>query len=98
MEYVVIRGVPIFESNYDLAGALQIAYKNPTLRADVLRANFQVKDDGLHTSLYYERLHYPYHKLLIYHFERKATYALNNAEATHRYFQTFTSKDTNCDG
>jgi hypothetical protein len=88
-----IGGIPVFESHYDLAGALQIAYHDPTLLADVVRPNLRVNDDGLHTSFHRDQLHYPYHKLLIYHFGRKTAYPLNDAEEARRYFQTSTPKD-----
>jgi hypothetical protein len=83
-----IRGVPVFESNYDLAGALQIAYKNPTLGADVVRPNFRVTHNGLVTLLYDEEHQYPYERLLVYNLSREIVYRLDDAEAAHRYFRT----------
>ena len=54
-------------------------------------------DDGLYTSLYGERLYYPYHALLLYNFERKATYTLDNAMAARRYFRMFAPNEAKCD-
>jgi hypothetical protein len=42
----------VFESNWDLAGALEVLYGDPTIRADVTSANLRVGRDGLTTTLY----------------------------------------------
>jgi hypothetical protein len=42
----------VFDSNWDLSGALETVYDDPTVRADVVSANLGVGDDGLSTRLY----------------------------------------------
>ena len=81
----------VFESNWDLAGALRMIYRDYTLRADVVTPNLEVTDDGLVTSMYYGALvsQYPYEKLFVYHVGRRMTYQLPDAEAARRYFQAY---------
>jgi hypothetical protein len=42
----------VFESNWDLAGALETRYGDPTVRADVVSANLTVGDGDVSTRLY----------------------------------------------
>jgi hypothetical protein len=42
----------VFESDWDLAGALQVMYRDPTLRADVTMGDFSIGEDGLWTRIY----------------------------------------------
>ncbi|MBD2069391.1 hypothetical protein H6F93_18005 [Leptolyngbya sp. FACHB-671] len=89
----------VFESNWDLAGALRIIYKTYTLKADVVTPNLQVNEDGLTTALYYGSLvsHYPYENLLIYNIKDKLVHEITDADAAYRYFQTFNADyDNNC--
>ena len=79
----------VFESSWDLAGALQMLHHDHTLQADVVTPNLKVKEDGLYTSLYGYESRYHYEKLYVYHFGRKTTYQLTDAEAAHLYFQAF---------
>lgn len=81
----------VFESNWDLAGALMMIYRDYTLRADVVTPNLEIKEDGLSTLLYGSiESHYPYgEKLFVYHFGRKMTYQLPDAQAARLYFQTY---------
>jgi hypothetical protein len=80
----------VFKTSWDLAGALIVSYRDPTLRADV-RPNLKIKDDGL-ISFYHGRAvgNYSYDdRLLLYNFEKKLVYQFTNAEMARRYFQTF---------
>ena len=40
---------PVFESSWDLKGALQILYDNPALSADVIRPNIEIGDTAITT-------------------------------------------------
>lgn len=85
----------VFESNWDLAGALQITYHDPTLRADVVTAKLKVGEDGLTTSMYDTPRHYPYgDDLLLYDSRRKALHRLVDAEITRRYFAAYKLNDS----
>lgn len=88
----------VFESNWDLAGALKMDYKDDSLRADVVSPNLKVKEDGLYTTLYGAETHYSYEsKLFVYHFGRKLTYRLDDNETTENYFETYNpSYDNGC--
>jgi hypothetical protein len=77
----------VFESSWDLAGALLIHYRDYTLRADVVTPSLKIREDGLYTSLYEIEHHYPYDNMFIYNYEQKVTYRLTSAEDAHRYFQ-----------
>lgn len=80
----------VFDSNWDLAGALQITYRDPTLRADVVTSRLRVGEDGLTTSMYAIPRHYPYgDDLLLYDLRRKAMHRLVDVEATRRYFAAY---------
>jgi hypothetical protein len=55
----------VFESNWDLAGALETRYGDPTVRADVVSANLIVDGNGLSTRLYLDQFaHYEYDRRL----------------------------------
>jgi hypothetical protein len=81
----------VFESSWDLNGALLMIYRDNTLRANVVTPNLEVTEDDLTTSLYYGAIvnHYPYERLFVYHVGRKMTYQLPDAEAARRYFQAY---------
>ncbi|MGH2351069.1 MAG: hypothetical protein ACRDI2_07185 [Chloroflexota bacterium] len=80
----------VFESSWDLAGALMVLYRDPTLRADVVASHLQVGEQGLSTLHYgWIERHYPYGEhLLIYHAGQRIVRQLSDAEAARRYFQT----------
>jgi len=56
-----------FESNWDVAGALEVLYGDPSIRGDVTSANLEI-GRGLTTTLYGDdRAHYRYgHDLILY--------------------------------
>ncbi len=50
----------VFESSWDLAFALRIAYHDPTISAEVVSASFKAKPDRIVTTLYDEDYDWPY--------------------------------------
>lgn len=77
----------VFEGEWDLAGALQIIYYDPKLRADVVTLKLEVGEDRLTTSMYGTPRHYQYgDNLLLYDLRRKAVHRLVDAETSRRYF------------
>ena len=77
----------VFESSWDLAGALQIIYHDPTLRANVVTPKLRVGEGGLTTSMYGTPHHHRYgDDLLLYDLRRKTVHRLVDAETTRRYF------------
>jgi hypothetical protein len=63
----------VFESSWDLAGALRVVYRDPTLRADVTTGRFSVGDDGLETRIYTDAQFYPYDDDLLLYNDRTGT-------------------------
>ena len=87
----------VFEANWDLAGALRILYRESTLRANVVTPNLRMGKKGLSVWLYGEESYYPYDEnLLLYNFGNKVVYRLTDAEASQRYFQSFSLDRSGC--
>jgi hypothetical protein len=77
----------VFESYWDLAGALQFMYRDETLLADVVTPQLQVNDDGLSTSIYSMRKTYPYSTMLVvYDAASGAAQSLPDAATARAYF------------
>jgi hypothetical protein len=70
----------VFESDWDLSGALRLHYGDRTLSADVLRPGYyRVTDDGIATILYEGEDDYDFSpSLLLYDARRKTTRALTD--------------------
>lgn len=82
----------VFESSWDLAGALILFYRDRSLHADVVTPNLKIEEHGLATIMYSgaNYTHHPYsQKLFVYHFGRKTTHHLTDAQTARGYFQTF---------
>jgi uncharacterized membrane protein YhaH (DUF805 family) len=78
---------PVFEANWDLAGALQLFYRDPTIKADVVNPTLEVREDGIHTFEYDVASRYPYGPdVFVYHFGRREVRALPDAGAARSYF------------
>ncbi len=89
----------VFESSWDLEGALRVSYHDPTLKAIVVTPNLRVQQEGISMLMYdYIETRYPYAEhLFIYHFGRKVSYRLTDAETASRYFQTYRAEgDKGC--
>jgi hypothetical protein len=79
----------VFESSWDLRGALGRHYHDLTIEANVVTSKLQVETDGISIFLYNRRAKYPYGKeMFVYRFDQGSTYPLPNAEAAHEYFET----------
>lgn len=88
---------PVFESQWDLKGALQSIYKDPTIKADVVTPRLKVKEEGIETQIYTFNSLYPYRNLYIYNFKTKSTHQINNAGEANSYFQKYNSDfNNNC--
>jgi hypothetical protein len=76
----------VYESNWDLAGALQVAYSDPTLKADVTTSNMVVEPYGLVTRIYNQKKVYPYgDSLLLYDYEERRVVSLQDARAATQH-------------
>ena len=85
---VILHGVcpylgpaPVFESPWDLAGALQVAYRDPTLRADVTTGRFSIGQDAISTRIYDISKSYRYGPdLLLFDHQQKTIVPLTDAQ------------------
>jgi hypothetical protein len=78
----------VFESYWDLAGALQALYREETLSADVATAHLVVGDEGVITSIYGLRKTYPYSTtLLLYNAGSGVTRPLTDPATARAYFE-----------
>jgi hypothetical protein len=76
----------VYESSWDLAGALQVAYSDPTLKADVTTSNMVVEQYGLVTRIYGQKQIYPYgDHLFLYNYEQGRVVPLGDARAAVQY-------------
>jgi hypothetical protein len=78
----------VFESRWDLAGALQRAFSEPNLRADVLTPSVKVSADGLTATIYDVESHYPYGRLFIYNLGDHTLYAVTDESAALGYLRS----------
>lgn len=76
----------VFESNWDLEGALKIRYQDNTIRADIVTPDLGIKENMLRTS-HYGVQNYPFKNLVIYNYQKKKSYPLSNAEDARHYFE-----------
>jgi hypothetical protein len=85
----------VFESSWDLQGALRIWYRDSTLRADVVTPNLRVEGDGLHAVIYGGDSRYPYERLTLFDARRGTTTPLPDEAAARRYFSQVNPDRTN---
>ena len=77
----------VFESHWDLAGALQTVYRDETLAADVVTPRLAVGADGITTTIYQQQVRYPYDRgLFVYQTGSGVVQPLTDAAAAHTYF------------
>jgi hypothetical protein len=88
----------VFESQWDLVGALQAYYHDGTLRADIVTPRLQVKHDAIYTQIYTFQARYPYHyPMYIYNFKNKGIYLIRDSDSANDYFQRFNpDHDNDC--
>jgi hypothetical protein len=76
----------VFESSWDLAGALQVMYRDRRLRADVTTGMFSLDPDGLRTRIYRDSQFYPYGRdLLLFDDRRRTLTELNSRDIAQRH-------------
>ncbi len=87
----------VFESQWDLKGALQTIYHDPTIRADVVTPRLEVKNNGIATEIYTFKSFYPYKNLLIYNYKTKDKYQITNKTSAIDYFKKYDpNKNNDC--
>lgn len=88
----------VFESSWDLAGALIFFYGKRNLYADVVTPNLKIEEDGLASIMYggANYTHHPYsEKLFVYHIDSKKIHYLTDAQTARQYFKTSNSDFNN---
>jgi len=79
---------PVFETWWDMTGALRILYADPTLGGDVVTPRLSLREDGAYTRVYGDlRGPYPYEQLLVFNVARQALEPLPGPFVARRYFQ-----------
>jgi len=77
----------VFESSWDLRGALRVMYRDSTIEADIATTRMVVAPQELSTEIYSFVYHYPFRDgLQVYDHLRRRAYPLTDAEAARRYF------------
>ncbi|GAB2460715.1 hypothetical protein GCM10011375_11330 [Hymenobacter qilianensis] len=85
---------PIFDCEWDLAGALQKIYKNTYIKADVRTNRLSYNEKGLTTITYGKKNFYAYNQyLIIYNNQTEKYFILKNFEDAKAYFTTNLSSD-----
>lgn len=85
----------VFESHWDLKGALQVTYKDETIQADVVTPRLKVMEDGIKTQIYTFESFYPYKNLFIYNFKNKEVFNIADQKAADEYFQKYNPDHNN---
>ena len=87
----------VFEGSWDLAGALQMIYGDPTLRADVVTPRLTVGKERLTTTVYGTPVYYHYgENLMLYDSRHKAVHRLVDAETAEGYFADRANDSSGC--
>ena len=82
----------VFESNWDLKGALHTYYRDPTLKADVVTPRLSVTDAGIVTIIYGQPTTYPYDPgLFVYHAGTGEVWPLPDVASARAYFASVPS-------
>jgi hypothetical protein len=77
----------VFESSWDLRGALRLMYRDSSIEADVATRRMVVAPQELSTEVYSVVYRYPFRDgLLVYDHQRGRVYPLTDSEAARRYF------------
>ncbi len=79
---------PVFETWWDVTGALRMLYNDPSLAGDVVTRKVSLREDGVYTRIYGDlRGPYPYSTLVVFNVERGVLTPLPGPFAARRYFQ-----------
>lgn len=78
----------VFESSWDLAGALQIRYQDASIQANVITPSFELNDDAISMAIYGERSEYLYgSRTSIVNVQLGERVVLTDRDAAERYFE-----------
>ena len=85
----------VFESQWDLMGALQAHYKDPTIGADIVTPRLKVTERGIRTQIYTFVKRYPYKNLFIYNYKTKQTHIIESPQSARDYFNIYNPDHNN---
>ncbi len=78
----------VFESQFDLAGALMSHLHRKDIRADVVKEDLAVGDAGITTNFEGQFAHYPYaDTLIVYHLDSRSWQPMSDYAAAKEYFE-----------
>ncbi len=91
-----IGPAPVFESNWDLEGALKLLYQDNSIRANIVTADIDINDDRIRVSGAGVQ-NYPFKNVSIYNHKEKRVYPLASAQDARQYFEMINpSYKVNC--
>jgi hypothetical protein len=81
----------VFESSWDLTGALQVLYGQRGLNGDIITPSMTVTDNGLVASFYSGTIvtNYPYVQMSIFNVPRGLSMSVRDATDVRRYLDTY---------
>jgi hypothetical protein len=82
---------PVFNEPWDLSSALSILYSHADIKANIVTRWLSVESNGLITPSCCGEIRYPFDHLFVYHFGRKLSYPLPDAQAAQSYFSKISS-------
>jgi len=87
----------VFEGEWDMAGALQILYRDPTLRGNVLNPRLRLQPDSVILPIYTEEKAYFYSdRLILYDAVQKRTFRLTSLEAARDAIRSAAFLEAGC--
>jgi len=87
----------VFETEWDMAGALQILYRDPTLRGNILNPRLRLQADSVILPIYAEEKAYPYgNRLILYDSVQKRSFRVTSFEAARDSIRSVAFPEAGC--
>jgi hypothetical protein len=86
----------VFQSSWDLRGALWLHYRDTSLKANVLTSSATISSQGVHTRIYGSQTMYPYNSILAVDVARGTARSLPDSATAAKYLRRFTSEGPIC--
>jgi hypothetical protein len=86
----------VFESPWDLRGALWLHYRDTTLNANVLTSSATISSHGVHTRIYASQTMYPYNSILAVDVARGTAGPLPDSVTAAAYLHRLSGEDPAC--
>jgi hypothetical protein len=82
---------PVFNATWDLSGALSLVYGHLGVEANIVTPSITVEQNGLSVPASADRVIYRFGNLYVYHYGRKTSYILPDAQTAQTYFDEISS-------